>query len=210
MDFKAAIILFLLSCAASTAAKADDEMTAGGSIRFALPPIRSRPPRADSTLSASYRDGLGDGTFMDATRKMAERKKTDFLHAGEYAASANGEHRHRHHAATFRCHPTTRNCPPSCQFWRAMNHRFPCRNESPHPRAVLKSNNEMASWYPTRADIMGVLFAVVLLCVVAVAAMWVRSNGPTPVSVPNGIARPCRKASDLHQEASPLKQFGAP
>jgi hypothetical protein len=37
--------------------------------------------------------------------------------------------------------------------------------------AVVKSKNEMASVYPTRADIFGGLFVVVLLCVCGVAAI---------------------------------------
>jgi len=118
LDFKAAIILFLLSCAASTAAKADDEMTAGGLYSFCT--------SADQVASTTCRFyivgvvqgiGLGDGTFMDATRKMAERKKTIFC------MPENTPQAQMVSIVTDTCGnfslpiPTTRNCPPSCQFW---------------------------------------------------------------------------------------------
>jgi len=127
LDFKAAIILFLLSCAASTAAKADDEMTAGELYSFCT--------SADQLASTTCRFyivgvvqgiGLGDGTFMDATRKMAERKKTIFCMPENTPQAQMVSIVTDTMRQLFVAHPDDKKLPAIVSILAAMNHRFPC------------------------------------------------------------------------------------
>ncbi len=104
--FKATCIIVLLSCFASSPVKAADGLT--------------------DVLGIVQGVGLGDGTYLDATRKLVERKKTIFClpentPQAQIVAIARDSLKQ-----LFAVHPDDKKLPAATTILGVMILKFPC------------------------------------------------------------------------------------
>ena len=125
--FKATCMIVLLSCFASPPVKTADALTAGE--------LYSSCISADQTESNACRFyilgivqgvGLGDGTYLDATRKLVERKKTIFClpentPQAQIVAIASDSLKQ-----LFAVHPDDKKLPAATTILGVMILKFPC------------------------------------------------------------------------------------
>ena len=125
--FKATCIIVLLSCFASPPVKTADALTAGEPYSFCI--------SADQTESNACRFyvlgivqgvSLGDGTYLDATRKLVARKKTIFClpentPQAQIVAIASDSLKQ-----LFAVHPDDKKLPAATTILGVMILKFPC------------------------------------------------------------------------------------
>jgi hypothetical protein len=121
------LLIIGVGLASLGAAKADEEMTAGELFSFCT--------SADQVASAACRFyvlgvvqgiGIGDGTFMDATRKMVERKKTIFCLPENTPQTQMVTIVRDTMRQIFVAYPDDKKLPATSSILAAMNRKFPC------------------------------------------------------------------------------------
>jgi Rap1a immunity proteins len=128
-QLKTASILFLLSCFASPPVTAADGLTAGALYSSCVSADQAELNACRFyVLGLVQGVGLGDGTYLDATRKLVERKKTilcppDNTPQAQIVAIAKDSLQQ-----LFAVHPDDKKMPAATTVLGVMILKFPCPN----------------------------------------------------------------------------------